>query len=114
MFAVNELKALQQQKRSILALSDLQRRLLRLEWNELQSRAGWIDDGISTVRMLLPALRCLAPCLKGRPGSKASGASSWRQKIGSAIDFAGHFAQMWRVFSQPQGDRPPQTPAAEP
>ena len=86
MAATAQMKELQEWKELLLAQSELRRRMLQLQYEELESRTEWVDKGFSFLQSARPFLVIAAPLagfLVARRWSllrklSATGLLSWR------------------------------------
>lgn len=61
MFGNQELELLEQRRQNLLVQSELNRRLLALDWVSARASAWWVEAGLSWVRKLRPLLLVVAP-----------------------------------------------------
>ena len=88
MFGYHEIETLSSRKQALLAQSGINRRLLVLESQRLQSSLAWVDRGIGLARKARPAWIIAAPLLGFWFARKVTRRSYWWAKL----------AFFWQLF----------------
>ena len=107
MFGNEELARLEQRRRDLLLESEVQRRLLALEWAEVRVSAWWVEAGAGLVRKAQPALLLLAPLVGfwvvrkiTGCGGGADGPSRFWERLATGLTLFQRARGLWEQFAK--------------
>lgn len=105
MFENRELAALESRRRDLLVRSEVNRRLMALEWANVRVQGWWIEAGAGLARRARPFLMVLAPLagfwvVRRVTGGGGEGGSRFWERLATGLTVYQRVRSLWEQFSK--------------
>jgi hypothetical protein len=110
-FGREELGRLAQQRKTLVAESDLNRLVLQSEIQNLRKALGWVGEAGRWPRKLGPLMLVLAPLAGFLMARGTRRPDSWLNRLTAAAKWMGSLYTLWKAFSGSRADAGSEKPA---